>query len=158
MSEGTLTSLLTELRAALGDEPRSARFIRTLHGFGYAFCGEAETVGDASSSTTASRASVWRLVLGNRDLALPLGMTVLGRDPAGPVFIDHPTVSRHHARITVSDSGAPLEDLGSKNGTFLGGQRLSAGHALSDADEIRLGSVTMMVRLVPPPDCTVTAL
>src|SRR6185295_6799431 len=41
VSDSTLTSLVAELRAAIGDEARSPRLVRTIHGYGYAFCGEA---------------------------------------------------------------------------------------------------------------------
>lgn len=157
VTEGTLTSLLTELRTALADDAKAPRYVRTVHRFGYAFCGDATELRDAAAPD-ASPAPVWRLVWGSRDLALPIGLTILGRDPAGYVFIDHATVSRHHARITVSADGATLEDLASKNGTFLGGKRLSAAEKLADADEIRLGSVTLTIRLVPQQKSTETAV
>src|SRR5215813_4593274 len=41
VSEATLTSLVAELRAAIGDDARAPRFIRTIHGYGYAFSGDA---------------------------------------------------------------------------------------------------------------------
>src|SRR5215831_13624335 len=40
VSDATLTSLVAELRAAIDDDARSPRFIRTIHGYGYSFCGE----------------------------------------------------------------------------------------------------------------------
>lgn len=46
VSESALAGLVTDLRAALGDDPRQARYIRTVHGFGYAFCAEARAEGD----------------------------------------------------------------------------------------------------------------
>jgi pSer/pThr/pTyr-binding forkhead associated (FHA) protein len=67
---------------------------------------------------------------------------VLGRDPAATsVAIDNPVVSGRHARITRQrPSGLLLEDLGSTNGTFVNGQRISR-QTISLADDVRLGSV-----------------
>jgi DNA-binding winged helix-turn-helix (wHTH) protein len=47
--EGNLNVLIGEIRRALGDAPRDPRFIRTVHGVGYAFCGHVENADDASS-------------------------------------------------------------------------------------------------------------
>jgi pSer/pThr/pTyr-binding forkhead associated (FHA) protein len=46
----------------------------------------------------------------------------------------------------VSQAGATLEDLGSKNGTFLRGERLTAPRALSDGDELCLGRIRLTFR------------
>ncbi len=69
---------------------------------------------------------------------------VLGRDPRCDVVIDHPQVSRTHARITRRDQGWQIEDLDSTNGTFLNGmlltqpQRLTAGDAVGLSDAVTL--------------------
>jgi pSer/pThr/pTyr-binding forkhead associated (FHA) protein len=78
---------------------------------------------------------------------LTLGENVVGREGDGDIRIDSPTVSRRHARIVVSADGATLEDLGSKNGTFLRGAPVSAATALRDGDEIRVGSVALLFRM-----------
>jgi pSer/pThr/pTyr-binding forkhead associated (FHA) protein len=70
--------------------------------------------------------------------------------------LESPTVSRHHARICVSGSGATIEDLGSKNGTYLHGERISAAASLVDGDEIRLGSMPVTIRLLKAAGSTVT--
>jgi pSer/pThr/pTyr-binding forkhead associated (FHA) protein len=59
-------------------------------------------------------------------------------------------VSRHHARIVVDGTAARLEDLGSKNGTFLRNQRLEGSHPLRDGDAIRLGLVALVFRRFEP--------
>ena len=51
------------------------------------------------------------------------------------------------ARIVVEGDKATLEDLGSKNGTFVNGKRLSAAAGLADGDEVRLGSVPFAFRM-----------
>ena len=75
------------------------------------------------------------------------GENVLGREPAAAVFIDDATVSRHHARIVIDRGRAVLEDLGSKNGTWLRGHPdRRVARPLVDGDEIRIGSVPMTFR------------
>src|SRR6266542_2928029 len=53
VSDGALTSLLVEVRNAIGDAARHSLYVRTVHRFGYAFCGSAEEVREEAS--TASR-------------------------------------------------------------------------------------------------------
>ncbi len=60
--------------------------------------------------------------------------------------IEAPTISRRHARIIIGES-ITLEDLGSKNGTWLKDERLTAPHALADGDVVKLGSATFTFRL-----------
>jgi DNA-binding winged helix-turn-helix (wHTH) protein len=153
VAEGTLTSLVAEVRSAIEDDARKSRFVRTVHRYGYAFCGEANET--KAPEPVSSLQVVYRLVWGTRDIALA-GETVLGRDLAGDVFIDHPSISRRHARITVSRDGAVVEDLGSKNGTFVRGERISAPRVLRDEDEIRVGSIPLFFRIVPVPGTTAT--
>jgi DNA-binding winged helix-turn-helix (wHTH) protein len=148
-SESNLTSVVTELRAALGDDARRPRFVRTVYGFGYAFCGEAAEVPDAVPPTPP-RSFRLRLFLDDREIGLREGENVLGRLDEGVAWLESTTVSRRHARILVSGGQATLEDLGSKNGTFLRGQRLTSPVRLSDGDEILLGRVHMTYRVLPP--------
>ncbi len=56
------------------------------------------------------------------------------------LFLDSPDVSRRHARITIAGDEATIEDLESKNGTFVMDRRLQAATRLVDGDMIRLGS------------------
>jgi len=148
-SESSLTSVVTELRAALDDGARQPRFLRTVYGFGYAFSGEAAEVADAIPPATL-RGFRLRLFLDDREIALREGENVLGRLDEGVAWLESPTVSRRHARILVSGGQATLEDLGSKNGTFLRGKRLTSPAPISDGDEILLGHVHMTFRVLPP--------
>jgi pSer/pThr/pTyr-binding forkhead associated (FHA) protein len=61
---------------------------------------------------------------------------VIGRGEDCHVIIEDRQASRHHARITQTQDGYVLEDLGSKNGTFLNGQSLTVPAVLKDGDEI----------------------
>ena len=143
-SESSLATVVSELRAALGDEPRRPRYLRTVYGFGYAFCG-------GVSEPRTSRSSVGpgdpRVIWEKREFPLQEGENLLGRSEDATARIDAATVSRHHARILVSKGGATLEDLGSKNGTFLRGQRVSAPRVLRDGDEIALGRIRLAFRM-----------
>jgi DNA-binding winged helix-turn-helix (wHTH) protein len=140
VSESTLTSLVVDLRAALGDDAKSPRYLRTVHGRGYAFCG---TVADGTGEAPGGRGLQLRLLWGDRVIPLREGENVLGRVDGAAAWIDSPSVSRRHARIVVSGGKATLDDLGSKNGTYLRGERLSSAAPLLDGDEIRLGRVRM---------------
>ena len=62
------------------------------------------------------------------------------------MWLESPSVSRHHARIRISGTEAAIEDLGSKNGTYLRGERLATPSPLTDGDEIRLGTVLVTFR------------
>jgi pSer/pThr/pTyr-binding forkhead associated (FHA) protein len=72
------------------------------------------------------------------------------------VVIDSPGVSRRHARIVVTHGQALVEDLGSKNGTYVDGTRVSAITALEEGSQIRIGSVTMVYRILRALPSTVT--
>jgi len=145
VSESNLASLVAEIREALSDSARAPRFIRTAQRVGYAFCGPADPAAPATASTAGST-FCWLIADGGR-LPLRIGENILGRDEdEGGVRIDSPTVSRRHARITVSPTGALLEDLGSKNGTFLRGEPVATPFWLADGDEIRVGSVVLRFR------------
>jgi DNA-binding winged helix-turn-helix (wHTH) protein len=155
VSDGTLTSLLAEVRSAIEDEAHEPHFVRTLHRFGYAFSGAAEEV-RPPRHVCAPRVA-YRLFWGPREMALEEGETVLGRDPDATVFIDHTSVSRHHARIVIVGDRATAEDLQSKNGTFLGGKKLDSPAALTDGDELKIGSVSLTFRVFPLSGSTATA-
>jgi DNA-binding winged helix-turn-helix (wHTH) protein len=156
VSDGALTSLLVEVRTAIGDEARSPRYVRTVHRFGYAFCGDAREIPRGESVSGAHPWSCWILRAGKRT-ALEPGETVIGRDPGAGLFIDDPSVSRRHARIVVAEDRATLEDLGSKNGTHVGDQKVEGTVALDDGARIRVGSVLLTFRMFSVPYSTQTA-
>lgn len=78
--------------------------------------------------------------LAGRALAVPLGAT-LGRGSAADVQLDDPLVSKVHARVAGTAAAPVVSDLGSANGTFLGGARLDPDvvRPLREGDELRLG-------------------
>ena len=155
VSDSTLTSLLVEVRDVIGDEARRPLFVRTVHRFGYAFCGNAQEVRETVSDAPRNR-SCW-IVRGRKRTALEPGETVIGRDPGAGLFIDDPSVSRRHARIVVTPENATLEDLGSKNGTHLGDRRIEVPEPLDDGARIRIGAVALTFRVFSLPTSTQTA-
>jgi len=139
--EKNLVNLIAEIRAALGDDATHPRFVRTVQRFGYAF----RDLSDAGTNrqVTSRHEARFRLVWSGGRVALADGEYVLGRDPDLELFIDSPSVSRRHARIIVTGDEATIEDLDSKNGTFVTDRRLDAAARLVDGDSIRVGSVQL---------------
>ena len=139
VAEANLSNLVAEIRETLGDPARAPLFIRTAHGFGYAFCGDTKTL---SSAAEPDRPSCW-LEWGRRRFPLSAGEHVVGRDADVDVRLDASTVSRRHARLVVTEEGTVLEDFGSKNGTFRGGKRVTSPVQLADGDSIRIGALLL---------------
>jgi len=154
--ETNLAGLIAEIRHVLGDSADEPLYIRTMHRFGYWFVGTVSEQG-ARAGVTPTHVRYW-LLWEARQIPLNPGDNILGRAPDAAVWIDAPGVSRHHARICLEGGDATLEDLGSKNGTYLGGQLVTAPSALTDGDQIRLGSVVVTFRVPPPAGSTETAL
>jgi DNA-binding winged helix-turn-helix (wHTH) protein len=155
VSDATLTSLVAELRAAIGDDARSPLFVRTVHGYGYSFCGEVTPEPGPSRDRDDSGRS-YRVIVGDREITLPAGDHILGRSNKAAIFIDSVGVSRHHARISISADGARLEDLGSKNGTRVNGTAIHAPTTLLDGAVIVLGTTALKFRIFETPHSTET--
>ena len=156
VSDVNLPTLIAEVRNAIGDGARSPEFIRTVYGYGYAFCGEAVAL-RRDGRPDGGREQIFRLIWGQREVALSDGENILGRGADSLVWIDAQSVSRRHARLMVASGLATLEDLGSKNGTFVNGVRLIAPVALRDGDELRVGSIPMTLKIHDKPGSTETA-
>ena len=144
VAEANLSNLVAEIREALRDHAHAPTFIRTAHGFGYAFSGEAATLSETAASAH-DRPSCW-LEWDRLRFPLAVGEHVIGRDPDVEVRLDDSTVSRRHARLVVTTEGTVLEDFGSKNGTFRGGERVTGPVRLADGDAIRIGSLLVTFR------------
>jgi DNA-binding winged helix-turn-helix (wHTH) protein len=142
VSDASLHNLVAEVRAALGDTPRAPRFIRTIPRYGYAFHGDAMPA-PAAIDIYRGSSTAWRLVSGRREWPLSEGSNVVGRDLDCGVRIDSATLSRRHAQIVVTSTEATVEDLGSKNGTFVADRRLDSPTRLVDGDVLRVGSVQL---------------
>lgn len=143
-----LAGMVAEVRRALGDAADDPQFVRTMHRFGYWFIGSVHE-GDSEEEPVRSAAARYWLVWETRQVPLIEGDNILGRAPDVAVWIDAAGVSRHHARIIVEGPDATVEDLGSKNGTYVRAQRVTSPCRLADGDQIRLGSVVITFRIPP---------
>ncbi len=152
VSESNLASLAAEIRRAIGERGRGARTLRTVYGFGYAFSGEAIEEKRAPLPAAARYCLVWE----RKEMPLAPGENVVGRDRNADVSIDDSTISRRHVRIRIAGKGATIEELGSKNGTFVQGKKIEKPRRLSDGDRIQVGSVVLTFREFSPEKSTDT--
>jgi pSer/pThr/pTyr-binding forkhead associated (FHA) protein len=81
----------------------------------------------------------------DRTFALDQDYLTLGRDPSNDIVISDPQVSRQHARIMRQGDLVTIEDMGSTNGTFVNGVRLTDPHTLADGNVISLGDTVRLV-------------
>jgi len=82
------------------------------------------------------------------DVTLGPGTYILGRAAEAAVPIESPAVSRYHARLVIDDETATIEDLGSKNGTFVGDNPVAKPTQLSQGDRLRFGQFAAQLRVV----------
>lgn len=100
----------------------------------------------------------------NQVYELTAEVTNLGRDITNDIVINDREVSRHHLRFTRGGEGCTMEDLGSTNGTFINGKRVTGAVSLKNGDMVGLGeTVTLQFEAmrpgaaVPPPQAAPTA-
>lgn len=154
VGETNLPTLVAEIRRALDDSPREPEYVRTMHRFGYRFVA---TVADSAPGQAVSSGAIsMYLTSAERRYLLPEGANVIGRAHDAAIRIDSGGVSRHHARIVVNGELARVEDLGSKNGTFVAGEPITDSRVLRDGDEIRVGPVALTFKIAPPTQVTET--
>lgn len=144
VSDVSLTTLIFELRTALGESARKPRFIRTVHGFGYAF------QGDSGQNATTDEETPFCISYEGREFGLQRGENLLGRSRDCRVRLDSTRVSRRHARITIDGDAALIEDCGSRNGTWVSGERAAGRVRLSDGDDIAIAGHKMLFRMLAP--------
>lgn len=147
VSDVSLTTLIFELRTALGESARQPRFIRTVHGFGYAFQGDTGQAGSAAGTP-------FRVIFAGREIELQRGENILGRSRDCRVRLDSTRVSRRHARITIEGDAALIEDCGSRNGTWIGRSKADGRVRLRDGDEIGIADLRMVFRVLSAADGT----
>jgi DNA-binding winged helix-turn-helix (wHTH) protein len=148
-----LANLISEIRDALGDDPSHPRFVRTAHRIGYAFRHGGGT-NDPRNRPGHDAARIFRLVLDDQHFTLQEGEHVLGRDPDADVYLTSPSVSRRHAVIRITARDATIEDLGSRNGTFVGERRIDTASRLENGTAIRIGTVVLTFHAVQAPAST----
>jgi len=168
VAESALSRAIAELRRALQDDAHAPRYLETITKRGYRVIAPVERVEQAPEAARvpsgskgarepepgherASRPAFspveiegcalrWK----DRRISLAEGENIIGRDPDVLVRIGSWAVSRRHARIMLSGGHAVLEDLGSKNGTYVSGQRVTAPCALKDGDSICVGPAELI--------------
>jgi DNA-binding winged helix-turn-helix (wHTH) protein len=140
VEEANLAIAVGEVRKALGDDSKSPALVVTVSRRGYRFAADAEDLDHPASVEQKGLYPRWWLTW--HDTALPLreGENVIGRHPASAIWINAASVSRSHARITVSAARVTIVDLGSRNGTFVDGKQLTGEHHLLDGAEVTFGS------------------
>jgi DNA-binding winged helix-turn-helix (wHTH) protein len=168
VGDAVVRRAVADLRRALGDDARHPRYIETIPKRGYRLLGHVEPV-EAAGLARGSPPAIARqtpaadgadeplleppmtgfecaLEWGEHRHRLAEGVTVIGRDASAALQIPCGRVSRSHARIIVARGRATIEDLGSKNGTFVNQHRLEAAAVLSDGDQIALAGVVLVFR------------
>jgi DNA-binding winged helix-turn-helix (wHTH) protein len=159
-----INTAVAKIRRALGDDADTPRFVETVVGKGYRFIApvESDATRQAHSSVNRGRASARRLrtfpsysaTRGKQEFILEAGKTVFGRDPAAGVYVDHPSVSRRHACLSIGSQGAVLEDLKSRNGTFVNGRRIDGPTNIDHGALIGLGAITLTLIVMAAPAST----
>jgi DNA-binding winged helix-turn-helix (wHTH) protein len=143
--ETNLANIVNEVRRALGDDARTSHYIRTVHGFGYAFRGEI-------TSTTPMPLAAATLRYGERSHPMYEGDNLVGRGPDCRVVMTDETVSRRHAVITVNGGEPAIRDLDSKNGTYVDGQRIGCSPViLTPRSRIEFGAVVSSIVFLKVP-------
>jgi len=140
VEEANLAIAVGEVRKALGDDSKSPALVVTVARRGYRFAAEVEDLDRPAAAAPKGLYPRWWLTW--HDTALPLreGDNIVGRHPASAIWINAASVSRSHAKISVSPAGVTIVDLDSRNGTFVDGKQLSGPHHLLDGAEVTFGS------------------
>jgi pSer/pThr/pTyr-binding forkhead associated (FHA) protein len=85
----------------------------------------------------------------SRELPLEAPLEV-GRDPDAGLVLDDQLVSRLHVRLTPRDGEVTVDDLGSRNGTFVNGTRIDAPASAGPGDSVLVGGTTLVVGIAAP--------
>jgi hypothetical protein len=71
---------------------------------------------------------------------------MLGRSPQADIVVDDPYASEFHMRFVTGDEGLVLHDLGSTNGSYVNGRRVTAPQVLVKGDAVQVGKTVLEVR------------
>lgn len=143
VSDASLAKIVSTIRKAIG-QADDTRIIRTVHGCGYAFAAELEDQQPGLESFRVAGGVRCCLVCGRQEFPLVDGDHIVGRDASSSIRLDSPKVSRQHARLIVRGACATVHDLGSKNGSFIRGIRLTAPTPLEPGDDLRIGPFALV--------------
>jgi DNA-binding winged helix-turn-helix (wHTH) protein len=157
VTEGALTRCIAILRRFLGDDARQPRYVENIPRRGYRLVMPPQALSETEDTGRAHPGTLCWLSYGERRFVLSDGENLIGRAPDAAVHIDSKEVSRYHARVIVAGVRATVEDLGSKNGTFVEGRRLDTACQLRNGDHLAVGSLLMEFRVHDPQGSTETA-
>jgi len=150
VTDDVLTRAIFELRRVFGDEVRRPRVIQTIPKRGYRLIAPVVLDIDRTAASPTKEETTCTLTWRERGVTLTEGIYLLGREESLPIRVPFPSVSRRHARITIGGGAVTVEDLASKNGTFLRDTRLTAPTLLRNGDTLVAGKVRIRVRLSMP--------
>jgi DNA-binding winged helix-turn-helix (wHTH) protein len=137
--DAAINTAMRKIRKALGEDAGRPRLVETVVGKGYRFVGQIAR----ETADPARQVAVYRLIRGTDAFALRDGENLIGRDPDVQVFLDHPSVSRRHARISIAAGRVVVEDLNSRNGTWIDGRGITAPTEVHDGSIIGVGPITL---------------
>ncbi len=138
VEEANLPVLISDVRTAIGDT--KAGLIKTHRGVGYGFAAEVTETHSAGDRVQPNQ-QVLVLVLQDRRVVLSAGINIVGRDRQAEVHVNDASVSRRHARVIIDGDSARVEDLQSKNGTWVRGVLATQPTALTDGDVVTFGGI-----------------
>ncbi len=102
------------------------------------------SLSDVSGSRTRACLTVITGAAAGTLFKVTRGEAVIGRAPTAAIRVVDDGVSRSHARLRHDSNGLSLEDMGSRNGTFVNGTRITAATALREGDKIQVGRTTVL--------------
>jgi DNA-binding winged helix-turn-helix (wHTH) protein len=159
VGENVLRRQIAAIRNALEDDAANPTYIENIPKRGYRLIAEVEFLeqekparaepgtgaAEQAAQPIVSRGGfVCALRWGGDDFMLREGESIIGRVPESQIQIASERVSRRHARITVENGRATIEDLNSKNGTWVDGQRIDGPAELVDGDQITIGPAALL--------------
>lgn len=153
--DSAINTAIRKIRQTLGDDVDEPRFLETVVGKGYRFIAPVDRLPSPKAGNNQRRSfPSYCVTQGRQEFILDAGDNLLGRDPDASVYIDHSSVSRRHARISIDATRAVLEDLKSRNGTFLEGRRIESPTPIEHGAIITLGAITVRFIVLAGPAST----
>jgi DNA-binding winged helix-turn-helix (wHTH) protein len=150
VEEANLKTLVLEIRSAIAERGGERDVIRTVYAFGYAF---ARAVSDGSGA----QAPVAVMRLNGQARMLAPGTYLIGRRADCAIVIDAPSVSRVHVKLEITPHRTVIEDLRSKNGTFIDSRRIEGIVELPRVAMVRIGEIDVeLTRIDTAHDSTLT--
>jgi len=140
--DANLRNLVADIRAALGDGRKGARYIRTVHGFGYRFVAVPRIESHPYRSAYVLEGNGTRY-------SLRQGPNLVGRDPTAEVHLTMPDVARVHAAVIVCSDEVWVETRAGEHPTHVGEEPVLEPARLSIGDVVRFGSTSLTLRLRP---------